>query len=72
MIPTRVETGSKARSGELFGFERTNSLIASAKSADEIATAARAFGQDDDITVVEVVITNLMSWSRSTGRRQSL
>jgi hypothetical protein len=37
-------------SGELFGFERTASL--STKSADQIAQAAKQFGQEDDITVL--------------------
>jgi phosphoserine phosphatase RsbU/P len=37
---------------ELFGFERTRSI--SAKAAREIAEAARAWGQNDDITVVTV------------------
>jgi hypothetical protein len=37
-------------SGELFGFERTRAI--STQSADEIARAAQAFGQDDDITVL--------------------
>ncbi len=36
--------------GELFGFERTASL--STKSADQIARAAKQFGQEDDITVL--------------------
>ena len=36
--------------GELLGFERTASL--SAKTAEEIARLAQAFGQEDDITVV--------------------
>jgi len=36
--------------GELFGFDRT--LEISSKSADEIAHAAQAFGQQDDITVL--------------------
>lgn len=36
--------------GELFGFERTREI--STKSASEIAEAARAWGQNDDITVV--------------------
>jgi hypothetical protein len=36
--------------GELLGFERTAAL--STQSAQEIAEAARAFGQQDDITVV--------------------
>jgi serine phosphatase RsbU (regulator of sigma subunit) len=38
--------------GELFGFERTAAL--SKHSAQEIAQAARAWGQNDDITVVTV------------------
>jgi sigma-B regulation protein RsbU (phosphoserine phosphatase) len=38
--------------GELFGFERTQEI--SGKSAQEIADAAKAWGQDDDITVVTV------------------
>lgn len=38
--------------GELFGFERTREI--SAKSATEIAEDARAWGQNDDITVVTV------------------
>jgi hypothetical protein len=37
-------------SGELFGFERT--LAISTSSAEAIAQAAIAFGQDDDITVL--------------------
>jgi serine phosphatase RsbU (regulator of sigma subunit) len=37
---------------ELFGFERTRQI--SARSAHEIATAAQAFGQEDDITVLTV------------------
>jgi hypothetical protein len=39
--------------GELFGFERTAAI--SAESAETIASAAQAFGQDDDITVLTVV-----------------
>ena len=38
--------------GELFGFERTREI--SGKSAQEIADAAKAWGQNDDITVVTV------------------
>ncbi len=37
---------------ELFGFERTRAI--SGKSAQEIAKAAKAWGQNDDITVVTV------------------
>jgi hypothetical protein len=38
--------------GELFGFDRTAAI--SGNSAQEIAEAARAWGQNDDITVVTV------------------
>ena len=37
---------------ELFGFDRTREI--SGQSAQEIAEAARAWGQNDDITVVTV------------------
>lgn len=40
-------------SGELFGFERTAAMALDA--AKKIAEAARAWGQDDDITVVTVL-----------------
>jgi hypothetical protein len=39
-------------SGELFGFDRTRDV--STKAASEIAEAAKAWGQNDDITVVTV------------------
>jgi serine phosphatase RsbU (regulator of sigma subunit) len=42
--------------GELFGFDRTRDI--STKNANEIAEAARAWGQNDDITVVTVRCTN--------------
>ncbi len=40
------------RDGELFGFDRTRQI--STKSTDEIGSAAREFGQSDDITVVAI------------------
>ena len=43
--------------GRLFGFERTNQLLRSARSAAEIADAAQAFGQEDDISIVTVTYT---------------
>jgi phosphoserine phosphatase RsbU/P len=43
--------------GELFGFERVNELLHSAKSAAEVAAAAQAFGQEDDISVISVTHT---------------
>jgi hypothetical protein len=41
-------------SGELFGFEKTRA--ASVKSADQIAHAAQAYGQEDDITVLTLTL----------------
>jgi hypothetical protein len=40
--------------GELFGFERTSHI--SARPAEEIAEAARKFGQEDDITVMTLTL----------------
>lgn len=41
---------ARNRNGELFGFDRAREL--STQSATEIAEGAKAFGQEDDITVV--------------------
>jgi Stage II sporulation protein E (SpoIIE) len=41
---------ARSASGELFGFDRTAAI--STQSAETIARAAQAFGQDDDITVL--------------------
>jgi hypothetical protein len=43
---------AQSRTGELFGFDRTRTI--SRDPAAQIAEAARAFGQHDDITVVTV------------------
>jgi serine phosphatase RsbU (regulator of sigma subunit) len=43
---------ARSKSGELLGFERTAEL--SVGTADAIADAAQAFGQDDDITVLTI------------------
>lgn len=43
---------ARSSGGELFGFERT--LAISNQSAQHIAQAAQAFGQDDDVTVLTV------------------
>jgi serine phosphatase RsbU (regulator of sigma subunit) len=45
---------ARSTTGELFGFARTQT--SSGKSAEQIVEAARAFGQDDDITVVTLVL----------------
>ena len=41
--------------GELFGFEHTAAI--STRSAEEIAHAARQFGQEDDITVLTIALS---------------
>jgi hypothetical protein len=43
---------ARAKTGELFGFERTASI--SILSAEQIAATASAFGQQDDITVLRI------------------
>ncbi len=45
---------ARTGTGELFGFERTRAI--SGGTAAEIAEAARAFGQEDDITVLTVAM----------------
>lgn len=40
--------------GQLFGFERVHQLVRGANSASEVARAALAFGQEDDISVISV------------------
>ena len=43
--------------GNLFGFDRVQELLRTTTSAAEIANAAQAFGQEDDISVVSVTRT---------------
>jgi len=45
--------------GNLFGFERVHGLLRTAGSAAEVANAAQAFGQEDDISVISVTRTTL-------------
>jgi hypothetical protein len=40
--------------GNLFGFDRITELLRNRPSAEEIATAAQEFGQEDDILVLQV------------------
>jgi phosphoserine phosphatase RsbU/P len=47
--------------GKLLGFERVHALVGRGLTAQEIASAARQFGQQDDITVVEVHRTEELS-----------
>ena len=48
-----VEARDKA--GALFGFDRT--LAASTEPSEEIARRAQHFGQDDDITVLSILLS---------------
>jgi serine phosphatase RsbU (regulator of sigma subunit) len=43
--------------GQLFGFERVQELVRSAKSAAVVAAEAQRFGQEDDISVIFVTRT---------------
>ena len=43
---------ARSATGELYGFERTRAI--SMRAAQEIASEARAFGQEDDITVLTI------------------
>jgi hypothetical protein len=45
---------ARARSGELFGFDRA--AVLSTQPAEVIAQTAQSFGQDDDITVLTVAL----------------
>ena len=45
--------------GALFGFERLQALLRSAKSAGEVAAAAQTFGQEDDISIIAVTHTGI-------------
>jgi serine phosphatase RsbU (regulator of sigma subunit) len=40
--------------GRLFGFDRVHEMMSKRATAEEIAVAAQAFGQADDITVLQV------------------
>ena len=51
---------ARSAAGELFGFERTASIAR--QSAEAIADAARAFGQDDDITVLTIARAGAQGW----------
>jgi hypothetical protein len=55
---------ARNKSGELYGFERMNTLFAARPSAQEASEAAVAFGQDDDITVL--TLTRLAAGEEST------
>ncbi len=45
---------ARDKKGELYGFERTRTLVCNHLSAESIAQAASDFGQEDDITVLTI------------------
>ena len=45
--------------GTLFGFDRLQSLLRTARSAGEVASAAQSFGQEDDISVIAVTYSGI-------------
>ncbi|MGA2910104.1 MAG: SpoIIE family protein phosphatase [Terracidiphilus sp.] len=49
---------ARGKDGQLFGFDRTQAI--SQTSAEAIAQAAQAFGQNDDISVISVTLTPMM------------
>jgi serine phosphatase RsbU (regulator of sigma subunit) len=55
---------ARAASGELYGFDRMNALLASRPTAQQATEAAVAFGQEDDITVL--TLTRLEAGEEST------
>jgi serine phosphatase RsbU (regulator of sigma subunit) len=56
---------ARSTTGELFGFARAQAW--SRKSAEQIVEAARAFGQDDDITVVTLTLADRTAVTSSSG-----
>lgn len=46
--------------GQLFGFDRIHSMLARPITAAEVATTAKAFGQQDDISVIAITRVGVM------------
>jgi serine phosphatase RsbU (regulator of sigma subunit) len=46
---------AQSKTGELFGFDRTKTLMRDRPTVQAVAEAARQFGQKDDITVVKIM-----------------
>jgi hypothetical protein len=56
---------ARSRGGELFGFTRAQA--SSRQTAEQIAEAARAFGQEDDITVLTLALADAKTVVASPG-----
>jgi serine phosphatase RsbU (regulator of sigma subunit) len=46
---------AQSPTGELFGFDRTRAI--SFQTPTQMAAAAQAFGQNDDITILSITLT---------------
>jgi phosphoserine phosphatase RsbU/P len=60
---------ARARSGELFGFQRLSKLVARRPNAEQMTEVAQRFGQEDDITVL--TITRLAAGAESTTQART-
>jgi hypothetical protein len=60
---------ARSATGELFGFARAQAW--SRKNAEQIVEAARAFGQDDDITVVTLALADETTAATSSGEMRA-
>jgi len=47
--------------GHLFGFERVHQLLQTASTAADVARSAQEFGQEDDISVISVTRTEVLT-----------
>lgn len=56
---------ARSHSGELYGFERLETLFATRPNAAQVTEAAVSFGQDDDITVL--TLTRLATGKEATA-----
>jgi hypothetical protein len=61
---------ARGESGELFGFERTKAI--SQRPAREIVAAAKAHGQDDDITVLTIKVGQAVPPDSSHGESRAV
>ena len=57
MLMTDGVAEAQNAGGELFGFERIDEMMRNSASPGALAAAAQAFGQEDDITVLSIVLT---------------
>ncbi|HTV05153.1 MAG TPA: SpoIIE family protein phosphatase [Acidobacteriaceae bacterium] len=56
---------ARSETGELFGFDRVHQMLTKPISAKEIATTAKNFGQEDDISVLSIVRDKYIMFTES-------